>query len=374
MKWNSYIHAQNVFIIGATWSVGRELIYQISDYDSIENNHTHPTRILGVANSKKILLSVDDTSYSGLSWTRDANINADITTHGIVLTAWYDSILWSLDILGISMSDIVFIDVTADGSRANLDFHLRVIKSGGSIVTANKNPLALSSIEEFYLLTQDRLRYLYRSSVMAWWPAVSELLNAYDTRNKVHSIEGCFSGTLAYICSGLEKWESFSSIVRDAHTRKYTEPNPWDDLSGHDVMRKILILARTAGFQISAEDITIKPFIDKGFSGYTSNEFFDQIEALDGAFEAEIRSSQAKWETLRYVAKLWFNWDTLQVSVWPRYVEKQSSLWSLQGTHNKVIITTDNFVTEFSRPWAGIQNTANSIRVDLAWLLKKRIA
>ena len=374
MQWHSHIYAQNIFIIGATGGVGSALIEQISQFDIGDLNHLHPTRILGVANTKRILLADPSSMPLGLSWEHGENIKADMERMGRLMHDRYASILGSMTLLGIKISDIVFVDVTADSSRANLDFHLEVVRLGWSIVTANKNPLALSTPEEFRCLTKDRRRYAYRASVMAGWPAVSELLWAYDTKNIVTKIEGCFSGTLAYICSELEKWIQFSTIVRDAHTKKYTEPNPWDDLSGRDVMRKILILARTAGYSLSMEDIIIEPFIPEEYSRYTGDTFWKEIATLNDSFRSQIQKLLSEGKTLRYIASFAFTDGHPQIIIQCREVLRDSPLGSLNGTHNKVVIETECFSTEFTRPWAGIKNTANSIRVDLADLLKERVA
>lgn len=368
------MHAQNVFIIGATGWVGGKVIQQIHDSDIWNSDHLHPTRILGIANSRKILLADPNSMLQGLSWSERSDIEKDLDRMGTTIRDGYNSILESLHILGLQEKDIVFVDTTADSSRENLKFHMEVIRRGGRIVTANKNPIALSSMEEFRFLTRNRRHYAYRASVMAWGPAVKELIGAFDTKNKVHSIQWCFSGTLAYICSELEKWLSFSSIVQDAHTKNYTEPNPWDDLSGFDVAKKILILARTAGYNVSIDDIIIEPFIPSEFSKFSGKEFLHEIESLDMGFSDRLEKLRTENKTLRYIASLHIEEGMPIIRVGPQEVSKDSPLGSLTGTNNKVVIETDCFTSECARPGAWLENTANSIRVDLAWLLKERIA
>ncbi|GAB0174223.1 MAG: hypothetical protein HHAS10_01020 [Candidatus Altimarinota bacterium] len=373
MHWHGHIHAQNVFIIGATGGVGGKVIEQINRCDFWDSDHLHPTRILGVANSKKILLADPNSVLQGLSWEQSEDIKKDIDRMGVTIREGYWSILHSLKTLGLRESDIVFIDTTADASKENLEFHKEVIRRGGVIVTANKNPIALSSVEEFRYLTRDRRKYAYRASVMAGGPAVNEIAGAYDTKNTVHSIEGCFSGTLAYICTELEKSKKFSEIVKDAHSRKYTEPNPWDDLSGFDVAKKILILARTAGYDISIEDIEIVPFISQEYASYSGKTFFENIAHLDLDFSHRITRLKSEGKTLRYIASMKTKNQKASIHVGPQEVSLESPLGSLTGTDNKVVIETDCFTSECARPGAGIENTANSIRVDLASLLKERI-
>lgn len=374
MHWHGHIHAQNVFIIGATGWVWGKVIEQINQCDLWDGDHLHPTRILWVANSKKILLADPNSMLQGLSWEQSEDIKKDIDRMGVTIREGYWSILNSLKLLWLRESDIVFIDTTADASKENLEFHKEVIGRWGLIVTANKNPIALSTMEEFRYLTRDRRRYAYRASVMAGGPAVKEIAWAYDTKNTVHSIEWCFSGTLAYICSELEKEKKFSQIVKEAHSRKYTEPNPWDDLSGFDVAKKILILARTAGYGVSMEDIQITPFIPEKYSSYSWKSFFESIAELDSNFSDRITRLKQEGKTLRYIASMKVENKVASIKVWPEEVSLESPLGSLTGTDNKVVMETDCFTSECARPWAGIDNTANSIRVDLASLLKERIA
>lgn len=130
MQWHSHIYAQNIFIIGATGGVGSALIEQISQFDIGDLNHLHPTRILGVANTKRILLADPSSMPLGLSWEHGENIKADMERMGRLMHDRYASILTSMTLLGIKISDIVFVDVTADSSRANLDFHLEVVRLG----------------------------------------------------------------------------------------------------------------------------------------------------------------------------------------------------------------------------------------------------
>ena len=209
---------------------------------------------------------------------------------------------------------------------------------------------------------------------MAGWPAVREIQAAYDTRNTIKSIEWCFSGTLGYIASELEKWRSIGDIIKDAHTLRYTEPNPWDDLSGLDVARKILILARTAWYNLSMRDITIEPFIPEDYSKYKWEEFFAKVHELDSIYRERMTSLMNTGKTLRYVWALYTTHDSPRITVWLKEVDRSHALGNLTGKDSKVILETRHFTTSYQRPWAGTDNTANSVRADIASLLRWRRA
>jgi homoserine dehydrogenase len=166
--------------------------------------------------------------------------------------------------------EVTFVDLTS-GKTDMLDFHKQVItQSNNALVTANKNPISLYSMEDFNMLLKKYGRYNANTTVMGGSGAfdfVNERAEMID--DKIHLIKGCFSGTLGYVLSEVEKGKKFSQVVRAAKEAGYTEPNPWDDLNGLDVGRKILILARLSGNEIAFEDLKIEPLIDEKYAQYT---------------------------------------------------------------------------------------------------------
>lgn len=384
MKWLNWWHtldAQNVVIVWGSWTVGSTAIQQILTKDRWVNQnpkipwHRHPTRILWATSSSHMLIA-NPRQIEWLLQLRWGQKSIKDTINSRWEEFWgYDDIIWMATTLGIDPSDLIFVDMTADKSEENMKFHRGVMKMGSSMITANKNPISLYSPEIFRELTQQRDRYGYSASTMAGGPAIHELQKAYDTRNTVKSIEWCFSGTLAFICSELEKWGSISAIIKDAHTRKYTEPNPWDDLSGLDVARKILILARTAGYyDLTMDDILVEPFIPAEFWKYQGEEFFEELKELDTEWKERLTSLTKEWKTIRYVAELTTHEWKPKIKVGLKEVGKNSQLWSLQWTNNKVIIHTDEFTSSYERPGAGPWNTAANVRWDIAAILRWRIA
>ena len=259
---------QDVFIIGATGNVGRTLVRQIFERGDTDNGrHANPTRIVGLASSRKFVFS----SY-GLTEALCYGF-ADKKEEGIECRAYanLDEILRTvIDGYRGAQETCAFVDVTAV-NEAMLGFHQNVINNTSfGIVTANKNPIAQSNCRQFSELTKMPGRYGYRCSVMAGAEAVTLLQDLKDVNDSPTRIRGCFSGTLGYINSELDKGGRFSDIVKEAKEKGYTEPDPRTDLGGFDVARKLVVLARTAGFAVELTDIEVEPFVPKEYLSHGS--------------------------------------------------------------------------------------------------------
>ena len=234
---------QNLFILGATGKVGSTLVRQIFEKDDIDSNiHANPTRIVGLASSKEYVFMPDGISRQQAY---------DFTERRSAITLEYENLNQLLNIVndgnGYDHKMLVFIDVTAV-NEPMVEFHLDVIrKTHYALVTANKNPIALSDYDTFRTLTKKLDRYGYRCSVMAGAEAVTFLRDLKDVNDQPKSIQGCFSGTLGYIASELEKGRKFSEIILEARNKGYTEPDPRDDLNGLDVAGKDALAIASSG-------------------------------------------------------------------------------------------------------------------------------
>ncbi|MEI6732028.1 MAG: bifunctional aspartate kinase/homoserine dehydrogenase I, partial [archaeon] len=217
--------------------------------------------------------------------------------------------------------------------------------------------------------------YGYRCSVMAGAEAVDKMKDLRDAGDLPYKIEGCFSGTLGYICSALEAGVPFSKIVEQARKLGYTEPHPREDLSGEDVARKILILARTAGYRIEYSDIKRKPFIPNKFlDEKDANVFMKNLKELDEYFVNEVRDARKEGKVLRYVARFEMK-DCPIIRVGLERVLRESPLGMLSGAANKIIIHTKDYgrtPSIIEAPGAGLDITARNIRVDLAHQVENR--
>ena len=362
---------QDLFIIGATGKVGKTLIDQIvRKEDTNSQVHRNPTRIVGLASSRNFIFSPHgispEVSYSFAN--KQCSEMREYNTLDELLEAVNNS-------HRNEESTLVFVDVTSVNEPIT-QFHLRVIRSKPyGIVTANKNPIALSGYDTFQELTRNPRRYGYRCSVMAGAEAVTFLQDLSDLSDNLQLIEGCFSGTLGYITSELEKSRKFSDILREANKRGYTEPHPRDDLNGLDVARKLVVLARTAGYPISVSDVKVSPFIPpEYFLENNPESFLNAVARLDDKFSEKVARARSDGLTLRYVARMDIKDTNPTVEVSLKEVPKQSPLGVLEGTMNKIVIVSETYPNGYSveAPGAGLDVTARNIRRDLLYLLDTR--
>lgn len=357
---------QKAFFVGGTGSiaggVARQMI-QLRDNDP--KLHANPTRIVGLA-SRKAGYIYDEAGIP--------NDKVIAFTEGQILGTRFHK---ASDLINLVREPTVFLDLTA-GAEEMLDFHNRVIfETEHSIVTANKIPLTICSYDKFRRLTRDYERYRFSCSVMAGAGAVNWLRNRYDLEDEVVSIEGCFSGTLGYITTELAKGKRFSDIVREAKALGYTEPHPRDDLSGKDVGRKAVILARIAGIEVPG--ITLIGLVNDDYLREDDPEkFLARLVELDPVFHDMIADPANAGMRLKYVAtvKARNGEDAPSIVVKPMFLPSNSKLGSLEGTENKVVIKTRIYRNGWSidGPGAGVDVTASNVRDDLMGQLRGRKA
>jgi len=364
---------QNVFILGATGNVGKELVTQIIEKGDTEYGiHVNPTRIIGLASSKEfIYLKEGISSKNAFKFINKNSENSKI----------YQSLKEILHAINkdkeiYNKNKLVFIDVTALKGQEINDFHLNIVKNTDfDLVTANKNPISLGDFKLFQELTQNPLKYGYRCTVMAGSDTVSLLQDLRDVSDPIHSIEGCFSGTLGYITSELEKNISFSEIVKNAYSKGYTEPHPRDDLNGLDVARKILILARGMGYNLNMSDLKVEPLVPKELLLEDDpNLFLESLKSLNDEYIRKIKNTQKNGNTLRYVGEIIIKNEKEEINIKLKEVPINSPLGSLQGTLNKIVVQSDyyNPLYAIEAPGAGVKITASNIRRNLLYLLDGR--
>jgi len=190
-------------------------------------------------------------------------------------------------------------------------------------------------------------------------------------------ISGCFSGTLGYLCTELEKGRNLSEIVTEAQEKGYTEPHPADDLDGGDVERKILILARTAGFDIPKERIKREPFIPEEYLVQKDiKKFLASLSELNMPFLEKVHKAKGQGYVLRYVARFDNSDGTPTLNIGLRGVQNDGPIGSLNGTANKIVIRTQTYnQTPYcvQAPGAGLAITAQNVRRDLLAQLLNRV-
>jgi bifunctional aspartokinase / homoserine dehydrogenase 1 len=265
-----------------------------------------------------------------------------------------------------ALPNSVFVDCTA--SEAVADFYEEILSAGISIATPNKK--ANSGQYEKYARLKNAakkrgVKFLYETNVGAGLPVISVLNNLVKSGDKILKIEAVLSGTLSFIFNSFRGDKKFSEAVREAKESGYTEPDPRDDLSGLDAARKILILAREAGFSLEMKDIEIQDIIPPGCKNAKDvNDFFSELEKEDGYFEELKRKAENSGKVLRCIARL----ENGKAGIFLEEVDFSHPFYSLSGSDNIISFTTEyykNAPLVVKGPGAGAEVTAAGVFADI---------
>ena len=261
-----------------------------------------------------------------------------------------------------AVSRPVFVDVTADQTD---DLLLSALTRGFDLVLANKRPLAgsLASWERlFETAAAHHRRVRYEATVGAGLPIIDTFVKLVESGDRVLRVEGCVSGTLGYVLSAVGNGVPFSEAVRDAAAKGYAEPDPREDLSGRDVVRKGMILARLMGYRGAVpipEDLT-PPALRKG----SVKEFLARVSRVDAAWRRRVERASAAGRVLRYVLTA----TPRSVSARLVAVPIASPIGALEGTRNLIAFTTRRYRNEplvVMGPGAGPEVTAAGVLNDI---------
>ncbi len=239
----------------------------------------------------------------------------------------------------------VLVDCTAeDGMEA---LYVEAFRRGIHVVAANKKPLALPFERRAQVAEMARRHFRawhYETTVGAGLPVIETLKNLVATGDVVERIDGSLSGTLGFLCQEVMAGAALSVAVRAARDRGYTEPHPRDDLSGLDVARKALILARELGLQLEIEDVAVEPFVDGALLAEDDPErFLQQLVPHDEAFAARVARYVAAGRTLRYLVQIVPGAEGRKVRVGPVAVEAGHPAVPLRGAEALVAFTTARY-------------------------------
>ena len=232
---------------------------------------------------------------------------------------------------------VIVLDTTAAHPTVVMPIFEAALAKGGGVVLANKKPLT-ESWDAWSRLTSDG-RTRYEATVGAGLPVISTLRYLLDTGDAVHKIEGAFSGTLGFVMSQLQENAPFAHVVREAKARGWTEPDPRDDLSGTDVARKALILARTLNYELEMSDVTVTALYPAEFGQLSLVDFMTRLDELNPLLANQRHQAHAAGQRLRYAATV--NPDGLTVG--PVNVPPSSPLGVLSGPDNLVSFTTERY-------------------------------
>ena len=318
----------NLFICG-TGTVGSSLAGQI-EHQQLRLLHENGLylKVAGIANGKYALFRRDGID---LSTYKDLLPTAGIPSHPETLLN---------EILKMNLPGSVFIDCTASQSIAGL--YNKLLSHGISVVAANK--IAASSGYDNYLSLKQAARsrgvkFLFETNVGAGLPVISTINDLVNSGDKILKIEAVLSGTLNYLFNRVGAGIPFSRAVRMALDEGYSEPDPRIDLSGKDVVRKLVILGREAGYRLEQQEVETYPFVPEVLLKGNPDDFWKSLPLLDPAFEARRKELERTSRRLRYVARL----EAGKASAGLQEIAPGHPFYNLEDSNNILMITTRRY-------------------------------
>ena len=317
----------NLFICGIG-TVGGKLIEQIrSQYDNLKEHSRLKLNVVGVASSHNAIYSRD---------------GIDLANYKELLKASEPSDPEKLrdTILSMNIFNAVFVDCTASKEIAAL--YQSLLDHNVSIVAANKIA-ASSSYDDYTRLKETALRrgikFLFETNVGAGLPIIGTINDLRNSGDRILKIEAVLSGTLNYIFNKISAQCPFSETVKRAKEEGYSEPDPRIDLSGTDVVRKIVILAREAGYRVEQEDVEKHLFVPDHFFTGSLEDFWKHLPELNADFEEKRKKLEEEGRRWRFIATM----DHGKVSVALRDTTQDSPFYNLEGSNNIVLLTTERY-------------------------------
>jgi aspartokinase/homoserine dehydrogenase 1 len=317
----------NLFICGVG-TVGGSLLEQIHhQQEKLMRELRLKLNVVGIASSNKAI------------FTREG-IALDTYRQQLAEAPQSDILRLRDEVIGMNIFNSVFIDCTASAEVAGL--YADFLEHNINVVAANK--IAASSDYANYRrlkqIAQKRgVKFLFETNVGAGLPIIRTINDLHNSGDKILRIEAVLSGTLNFIFNTISKDIPFSETVQMAKEEGYSEPDPRIDLSGKDVIRKLVILAREAGYEISQEDVEAKLFIPQSFFDGTIDEFWKNLPSLDADFEERRKELEKDNKVWRFVAKL----ENGKASVSLQEFESNHSFYVLEGSNNIVLLTTERY-------------------------------
>ena len=317
----------NLFICGIG-TVGSMLIEQIrSQYEELKEHSRLKLNVVGIASSKNAIFDRDGLDLSHYKEMLQQSSPSNIE-------------LLKEKILGMNIFNSVFVDCTASKDVAQI--YQTLLEHNINVVAANK--IAASSDYQSYIRLKNTalergVIYRFETNVGAGLPIIGTINDLRNSGDKILKIEAVLSGTLNYIFNELSATVPFSETVRLAKENGYSEPDPRIDLSGTDVIRKLVILTREAGYQIEQADVEKHLFIPQQMFEGSTDDFWAKLPSLDKQFEAKRQQLEAEGKRWRFVAEM----ENGAAKVSLKEVAKGHPFYNLQGSNNIVMLTTERY-------------------------------
>ncbi len=316
----------NLFIVGVG-TVGKRLLAQLEqqkDYLSEQMNLN--VRVVGLANSKNFAIDEEGIDLANFKFQiSDSKLSSDNLAEIIIEK---------------NLRNSIFVDVTA--SEKVVENYVQLLQKSVSVIACNK--IAASSEYANYRNLKDTAReysanFLFETNVGAGLPIINTLNDLLGSGDKINRIEAVLSGTLNFVFNNYDGSKSFSSVVKQAQEEGYTEPDPRLDLSGTDVARKILILAREAGFKLEMSDIENTGFLPESCLQGSVEDFYAEMEAHESYFKELLENAKSNNLSLKYIA----SFDNGKASVSLQSIDAKHNFANLAGKDNAVLFYTNRY-------------------------------
>lgn len=317
----------NLFICGVG-TVGGKLIEQIrSQRERLKETHRIKLNVVGIASSRKALFDRDGIDLANY---REALDSQPDRKQGFLREG----------VVGMNIFNSVFVDCTA--SREVAELYQTFIDHNISVVAANK--IAASASYDTYRRLKDSaltrgVKFLFETNVGAGLPIIGTINDLLSSGDRILKIEAVLSGTLNFIFNALSESTPFSKAVREARDLGFSEPDPRIDLSGQDVVRKLVILTRESGYRGEQEDVEKHLFIPAELFEGSLEEFWSRLPELDAEFELMRRELEAEDRRWRFVARM----EDGRMSVGLETVDRRHPFYNLEGSNNIVLLTTERY-------------------------------
>lgn len=342
----------NLFIAGAG-NVGSKLLSQLEQQQSwLLEQLRLQVRVIGIANSRKMAFNDEGINLKNWKQALDNGENTELDRF--------------IDIVrSKNLRNSVFADVTANDQVAQI--YERILEKSISVVACNK--VACSSSYAYYKRLKDLAReynayFLFETNVGAGLPVIGTLNDLLRSGDTVNRIQAVLSGTLNFVFNNYNGEKSFATVVKQAQDEGYTEPDPRLDLSGTDVMRKIMILARESGERLEMDDITNNTFMPPSCMKGSVADFYAEMEKQEAHFKEIYEQAVKAGKKLKFVA----SYENGKAAVGLQHIDPQHDLYHLYGKDNVVLFYTNRYVDQplvIKGAGAGAEVTASGVFADI---------
>ncbi|NTS40311.1 bifunctional aspartate kinase/homoserine dehydrogenase I [Flavisolibacter sp. BT320] len=347
----------NLFIAG-TGNVGSKLLAQIAQQQAYLQQHLRlQVRVVGLANSRRMLFADEGIDLS--TW-RERLADGEVSNLASFIETMQEK----------NLRNAVFVDITANESVAMA--YDKVFQKSISIVACNK--IACSSPYPYYSQLKEAARdhnvsFLFETNVGASLPIIGTLNDLLRSGDTITKIEAVLSGTLNFVFNNYNGERSFADVVRQAQAEGYTEPDPRLDLSGMDVMRKIMILAREAGEPLEMDAITNHTFMPESCMQGSVDDFYAEMEKQEAHFKKLYESAKAEGKKLKFVA----TYEDGKAAVGLKHIDPAHDFYHLYGKDNIVTFFTNRYTDQpmvVKGAGAGAEVTASGVFADIIRTLR----